>query len=337
MRVSKQVVVSILILLLTVIVVNFPIHLVQATYVEYPDLEYHLWDNLASSLYVFGTVILYEHLGFDGENVQFTNAYVNLDDHDFDDKASSLKVDGKVKLYDEPNWSGQRVITFRSDLLPTWSWGTQWNQNHLLTENSDKWDSRVWSWGLDDLYIEGPDPEKHINWTSDGLVESKATDHPLGGLIAVNFDQGWEDDVITDRCPDLPIDVSSLKVHGTVTLYDEPNYQLGNQISFTDARIVKLSDYGWDDRAQSLIVDGTVTIWEDNDFGGSHMLFTRVSAQTTPLKVSETSDIRLEGVVSDWWWDWFTPEDHTNSWQNGKFDIHPAARAVNVYDRSLFV
>ncbi len=114
MRLFKAVV-NLLILLLTIVLVYPLVPLVQATFVEYPDLGYHLWDNLASSLHVSGAVIMYEHQGFDGDNVQFTDAYVNLGNYDFDNKASSLKVSGEVTLWDESNWTGWRAIDFNGE------------------------------------------------------------------------------------------------------------------------------------------------------------------------------------------------------------------------------
>jgi hypothetical protein len=107
----------------------------------------------------------------------------------------------------------------------------------------------------------------------------------------------------------------SLKVQGTVTLYDQPNYQ-GNSKSYTDARVFLLPS-DWQNTARSLIVDGTVNLWQDWPFNGSRLFFTKVSAQPTPLRVGATSEIRLEGVVTDWWWNGFGQDSAAGI----KFDV----------------
>jgi hypothetical protein len=152
-------------------------------------------------------------------------------------------------------------------------------------------------------------------------VESKASGGPGQPLIAANFDQGYENNAVSDRCPNLPFGVSSLAVDGTVTLYDQPNYQ-GNCKSFTNERVANLGvgDDDWNNRAQSLIVDGTVSLWESSGFGyhgGGKLFFTKVSAQPAPLRVSATNEIKLEGVVTDWWWNFFTQESAAGI----KFDV----------------
>ncbi len=312
----KHVVTLSLILLLSNVAINLVIPLVQATYVEYPDLAWpHLWDNLASSLEVIGTVILYEHPNFAGQNRQFTDTSVNLADYNFDNTASSLKVSGTTYLYDESNWSGWRRIAFSSSPIPSDEWGVAWNENPCLAFGLGGWDSRTWQWYFGDLYIEAPEVNNYVNWMGDGLVESKATDSFTGYWRATNFDQGYENNAVHDRCPELPFGGYSLKVNGIVTLYDQPNYQ-GNSISFMDESIPDLGVYGWGGRAQSLVVDGTVNLWSNIWFWHYRVFFTKVSAQPPPLKVSDCSAIRLEGVVTDWWWN-YSPDSPSGI----KFDV----------------
>lgn len=318
MKVFREIVTFVLALLLVNVAASLLVPLVHATYVEYPDLEYHLWDNMVSSLQVQGTVILYEHQNFQGASHQFTDTSVNnLLDYNFDNAASSLKVNGKVTLWEHPDCAGWRAITFTSEPFTPSTWGTTWNYNPSLVKGSGKWDSRVlwWHWPSGDNQIEGPDDEKYVDWVTDGLVESKATDNPVySWLVATNFDQGYENNIVSDRCPDLPFGGGSLKVHGTVTLYDQPNYQ-GNSKSFTNARVAWLDD--WYNRARSLIVDGTVNLWQQWGYQDSRLFFTKVSAQPTPLRVGATSEIRLEGVVTDWWWNWFGQDSAAGI----KFDV----------------
>jgi hypothetical protein len=105
MKVLRKILTFASALLLVNVAIDLLAPLVHATYAEYPDLEYHQWDNLPSSLQVRGTVILYEHQNFQGSSVSFTDVNVNLADYDFNDKASSLKINGRVTLWDDPNWS----------------------------------------------------------------------------------------------------------------------------------------------------------------------------------------------------------------------------------------
>jgi len=304
MRISKQVITIILFFSLANFAVNSLIPLVHATtYAEYPDLVYHLWNDLASSLNVVGTVFLYEHINFEGRSVSYTDMGVALWIDNFDNIASSLKINGIVKLFDEIG-GGWRQIVFSSDPLPDDNWGTPWNENSYLVKNSGGWDSRTWEWGLYHLNIAAPDSSNYVDWIGDGLVKSKATDSISITWRATNFDQGYEIPV-SDHSEQLPWSPRSLKVMGSVTLYDEPNYQ-GNSATFTDVDLTGGLG-GMDGQAQSLVVDGTVNIWQGHNWEGSSLFFTVVSAQPDPLKVSDTSTIMLDGVVSNWWWNLFGP------------------------------
>lgn len=83
-----------------------------------------------------------------------------------------------------------------------------------------------------------------------------------------------------------------------------------------DESIPDLGVYGWGGRAQSLVVDGTVNLWSNIWFWHYRVFFTKVSAQPPPLKVSDCSAIRLEGVVTDWWWN-YSPDSPSGI----KFDV----------------
>lgn len=65
--------------------------------------------------------------------------------------------------------------------------------------------------------------------------------------------------------------VSSLKVSGTVTLYEHIDYG-GASITFK-GDVPSLVDYGWNDRASSLKVTGSVTLYEDENYGGTSITF----------------------------------------------------------------
>ncbi len=124
-KVLRKVITSVLAILMMNVAVNLLVPLVHATFADYPDLAYHLWNDMISSLQVSGTVILYEHQNFQGVSHEFMNSQVNnLADCNFDNIASSLKVDGEVTLWEHPDCAGERAITFTSETYTPDTWGT---------------------------------------------------------------------------------------------------------------------------------------------------------------------------------------------------------------------
>jgi len=216
---------------------------VKAGFAEFRNVDYHCMgdpycslSHMFSSLQVSETVMLYDYydLNPNGHSITFSNTFVpDLGAYQrgsvgtWDNAVASLKVDGTVTLYEHPNYNGKRM-TFTSGNLPYDSIGTQWNNNALLTRSADSWDCRTWHWGRDLLDIFHGDSNNYVNWNNDGLVGSKAQDGPGNPWKASNFDQGYE------------------------TYENE---------------IPNLADLGWNNVAQSVRVDGQVTLYDNINYG----------------------------------------------------------------------
>jgi hypothetical protein len=318
-------------MLAAIIAIAVSVSTVSATYVGFADMRMHDFNDRASSLTVQGTVILYDAINYGGSSITFTNTSVpDLGAYGWNDIVSSLKVDGSVTLYDTANYSattGNRVITFTSSPDPNEDLGTLWSQNPSLVLSQGKWDYRVWQWDTTTLYLEGPDANNYVNWSSDGLVSSRAEDAYGAHWVAVNFDQGYHRDQEWDpNLGDIGWNnkISSLRVQGTATLYDGTNYS-GSYKDFTGPRTDKsgwvpdLGTYGWNDIASSIHThpQTTVSFFESTNYGGA--ILTRVCPAYQPplLSVSSTNSITLEGVD----YNWYNDVVAAPSWTGAKFDV----------------
>lgn len=215
----------------------------EDNFAEFKNLKYHGLDGLFSSLKVSGTVTLYDDydLSPSANNKTFINESVP-DLGDFPKEISSgtwsktiksLKVNGTVTLWEYPYFEG-RTTTFTSDTLPYEDIGTEWNLNPNLTKD-EAWDRRLWYWSLGLLEISKEDSSKYVNWSQDGLVELEAKDEsPWDPWTASNFDQGYE-------------------------RYENEVYSL--------------VEWGWNDFANSLRVEGNITLYEHVGYNGTSISF----------------------------------------------------------------
>jgi hypothetical protein len=187
--------------------------------VGFPSLLPYDFNDKASSLGVTGTVTLYGDVNYGNGSITFTDQNVaDLTAQGWNDRASSLVVDGTVTLYQHVNYDGKKV-TFTSNSLPYENIGTEWNENPNLTKNEGAWDCRTWHWDTSRLEIYHGDSENYVKWESDGLVQSRAKDGLNDPYKVSNFDQGYE-------------------------RYENEIYNL--------------SDWGWDNKASSLRVEGSI-------------------------------------------------------------------------------
>jgi len=224
----------------------------MADYVGFDKLDYHS-DIGYSSLKVAGTVILFDdyNLSLSANTITFSNQSV-LDlatqqrgsAENWDDAAKSLRVDGTVVMYEEPNFGG-RKMTFTSSNLPYDDIGTEWNANPSLIRNESAWDSRMWHWDTDHLNIFHGDSNNYVDWNDDGLVKSQAQDG--GGDIwkAINFDQGYE------QYENEIANLSDWKKEGGIWPWTE----------------------NWDNKASSLMVEGSVTLYDGIGFTGENITY----------------------------------------------------------------
>lgn len=314
-------------LTLFMLVVSTVANIVPATYATlqgFPSLVTHDFNDVASSLKVQGTVILYEAVNYGGKSIPFSNQWVSsLVTSGWNNIASSLKVDGSVTLYQDTDYVG-KTITFTSNSIPDEYIGTVWSANPSLTKNQGKWDARLWHWGLSSLHLEGADSNNYADWSSDGLVSSRAHDSFGDHYVAANFDQGYERS--QEWIPNL-VDlgwndkISSLRVQGKVTLYEHINYG-GQSKTFgpyqnKDGWISDLRASGWNDKASSIHVEGTVSLYEHINYVGAILTFATPSYQPSLLSAYTPLSITLEGVVYDWYSDFVS----TASWTGVKFDV----------------
>jgi len=217
----------------------------DTAFAEYRNLGYHGLDDLFSSLIVSGTVTLYDDydLNSSANTITFTNTSVaNLANHsrgvssNWDNAVRSLKVNGTATLYEHSDFAG-RTASFTNGNLPYDDIGTEWNANPQLNKSEGAWDSRRWHWSLDRLDILEGYNNNNVSWNSDGLVESCAQDSsPVDPWKAVNFDQGYER---------------------------------------SESEIPNLADWGnWSNRAVSLRVEGSATVFDNTYYAGENRTFT---------------------------------------------------------------
>jgi hypothetical protein len=242
----KLIVVVVLSLLLTgFFTAVFDFHNVCASdpgYVEFNDLSYHGLDNLFSSLNVSGTVDVYDdyNLSLSANTTTFTNTSIaNLAyssrgaSGNWDNAIKSLKVNGTVTFYERPDFLG-KAATFTSDQSSDIS-GFEWNANPNLNQTEGSWDSRIWNASLDALQIPSENDRNAVLWKSNGHVESYAQDNASDPWKIVNFDQGYERN---------------------------------------ENEIPNLADWNaWDNKAKSLIVEGSVTAFNGTNFAGENRTF----------------------------------------------------------------
>lgn len=305
---------------------------VNATLTGFPNLPYHGINDWASSLKVQGTVILYEHVDYQGDSISFTDGEIwNLDVFGWNDRASSLKVDGTVTLYEYVSYSGN-TCAFTSGPDPNENLGAQWSSNPNLLLSQGKWDSRKWHWDLYSTELEGGDANNYVTWY-DGYVDSRSQDYGGDHWSVSNFDQGWHQwEAKVPNLASLGWDncISSLRVRGTVTLYDNINYG-GAWITFgpyqgKDGWISNLTYCGWNDRASSLQVQGVVTVYDSINYVyyplvpgcALHTFNTAAYQPPMPIYLDTADSVTLEGVAYDW--------SHTgglsdSSWDGAKFDV----------------
>jgi parallel beta-helix repeat protein len=240
---------------------------VKASPAEFPDLQYHGLADLFSSLTVVGTVVLYDHYNFSSSShtISFTDTHIpNLIAYSrgsatWDNAIRSLKVEGTITLYEHPRYAGRKA-TFTSNSLPYDNIGTEWNQNSNLLKNESTWDQRTWHWSINPIMGTGlldtyhGDKDNYVNWSSDGLVKSSARDGAGDPWKASNFDQGCE------------------------------RYE--NEIS-------DLGDWNWNNRACSLRVEGSVTLFEGFGYSGANRTFTTDTNLASYGWVNITSSLRL--------------------------------------------
>jgi hypothetical protein len=112
--------------------------------------------------------------------------------------------------------------------------GTEWTRNPNLILSDGSWDSRVWQWSSSNLELYHGDDNNYVKWIEDGKVDSQAQDWAGDPYIASNFDQGYEK-------------------------YENEIYDL--------------SGWGnWNDRACSLRIEGSVTIFDGLGYTGTQRL-----------------------------------------------------------------
>lgn len=135
-----------------------------------------------------------------------------------------------------------------SDVVPYDNIGIEWNKNPNLTKSEGCWDSRIWHWNMGMQQIYHTDESNYVNWAQDGLVESSATD----GSKRVDL---W-------KCAEF----NQGNVRNESEIYDLGEYG---------------SEYGWNNKTSSLLVEGSVILFEGIGYSGQNITFT-----------SDVSDLR---------------------------------------------
>jgi hypothetical protein len=314
---------------------------VQAAYQGYSNLGTFDFNDLASSLKVRGTAYIYENIDYGGTSKYFSTIDVpSLNAYGWNDKMSSLTVDGSITLYEHDNYGG-RTVTFVSTPDSNENLGNYWSTNPSLVKTQGKWDSRIWGWDTSYLELLGSDTDNYVNWISDGLVSSQCKDsqsRPRWGVC--NFDQGysldqrWIPDLRASSQQDSGIIgdyVRSLKLQGTVTLYENVNYG-GASITIgpyygTQGWIPDLAVYGWNRPTRSLhLYDGsTLTVYSLTNYihapshGFGMLTFATPAYQPPLLRIGDVASMTLEGSVKDWYTDGLGYG--SCSWTGAKFDI----------------
>ena len=302
-----------------------------------------------------GSASLWSDIDYGGDHFQYTYSVndPDLDDVGFDNRVSSLKVEGSITLYEHDNYQG-RAITFTSTPDPNENLGSQWNSNPALIKAQGKWDSRVWGWDLNYLELMESDSNNRVTWDGIGnYVESSGKDTILRRRwVASNFDQGYAYD--NSWVPDLrncgqeyySDYVGSLKLQGTVTLYEQTNYG-GASITIgpcsgTGGWIPDITQppYSWPSgrkiRSLHLQPGGSVTVFALAGYVTiiGFVTFATPSFQPPLLRIGDLDTITLEGLVSNWYSD--DLDILSASWTGVKFDVWAVPNSDR-HDRALMM
>ena len=211
--------------------------------------------------------------------------------------------------------------TEASDGVPYDDIGTEWTKNPNLVTSEGSWDSRVWQWSTNSLELQHSDANNYVKWNLNGQVESQAQDELGEPYQASNFDQGYEkyENEIYDlnQWGDWSNKACSLRVGGSVTVFDGVEYTGSNRIFTADAPDLGL--YNWNSKASSLKLSqgSQVTIYSQTGYDGDSRTFVYPSYQPQDLKVADKSSITLEGVISNW----YTDTQTLPGWTGAKFDV----------------
>jgi hypothetical protein len=283
----------------------------KASPVSFTDLSIFNFSSKTSSLKVWGTVTVYDWFGLQGDSRNFQNENVsNLVTYGWNDRIRSLTISGTVILYEDIGFSGNMRITFTSSGINQTYSGSCWNVNPDLFK-SIGWDARTWYWEgesqIDRQHNPDPDTNNYMYWISDGLVEGKSVDDADVYWKADDFAQGFERSFKT---------VPKLSNYPQGTIYDwndrasslavNGTVTLYKDINYGGANITyrntKVYDLGsWSNQVSSLNVSGVVILYDEVNFGGDKLRFTcSASCQPLLLSLSGLTSLTLHGTVSNW-------------------------------------
>jgi hypothetical protein len=318
-------------------------------FAEFSNLGISLYDfgGITSSFSVVGTVHLYSSLYYQSYEITFTDTTVDLTDYwmiwlisSWNDHVFSLEVQGTVTLFEHTGCQG-KSITLTNKAIPTVTddnLGTMWNTNPELIKSQGGWDCKSHDWVAplewlpwtmisSDCIEDPPSSSNKMNWASDGCATGHSSDDLSQWWKCCDLAQGYERNaqgpkdlsLYPTNWPSNWNDVTcSLKVTGSVTLYDAANWQgqLGNPYS---SDVPNLG--GYCNRVSSLSVSGRVTLYDQPNYQGHSIIFDcSCSNPLEPLPVSSQSSINLEAVVSDAN-DNLQSQTLSGSWTGAKFDV----------------
>jgi hypothetical protein len=214
--------------------------------------------------------------------------------------------------------------------------GTEWAKNPNLVMSDDSWDSRVWQWSASSLELQHSDANNYVKWDHDGQVESRAQDKAGDGYRASNFDQGYEryeDEIFDLNEYGWSNKTCSLRVEGSVTVFDGVGYTGNSRVFTSDAPDLGL--YGWGSKISSLILSrgSAVTVYSQIGYNGDSRTFVSPSYQPPDLKIADKSSITLEGVISNW----YTDNRTAPGWTGAKFDVFAVEDRYNDTSETLML
>ncbi|MFB3889449.1 MAG: hypothetical protein ACE14S_08150 [Candidatus Bathyarchaeia archaeon] len=223
------------------------------------------------------------------------------------------------------------------DAVPYDNIGIEWTRNPRLTLEDGAWDARVWEWSSTSLELYHSDASNYVRWTQDGNVDSQAQDVQGEPYMAANFDQGYE--AYQNEIYDLSQRgnwsdrASSLKVEGSVTLFDGVGYGGSSQTFTLDVQDLGL--YSWSHMASSLkLTQGSqVTLYSNPGYSGDRVTFVAPSYQPPDLKIVDKNSITLEGVVSNW----STDTSSSPGWTGVKFDVFAVEDRNSIASRTVML
>lgn len=288
------------------------------------DLSKYDFASTASSLTVSGTVTLYDGLNCNSATEHaksFSNTSVpDLGQYPrgsgsttWNDAKQSLSISGSVTIYQDSNYGG-KTISFTSNNIAPYNYGTSWSQNPSLVESQGEWDATCYDWKTSLLHTVSPDSNNFMNWTSDGHVSGQCTDNDNYYWKTETFSQGFERAYRSvSSLGAYPIGlgtwndrVVSLQVTGTVTLYWDDNF-VGSELTFTNKQVPNLANYvdpvsgkNWADEASSLNMTGVVTLYDGANYIGNNLSFNCYASYQPPLLNAGSGNIMLDGIVDGW-------------------------------------